>query len=43
MLELAHLMAKIRVQAPVRPGDVVAANVLDTGSDLLATCGAAID
>ena len=43
VLELAQLMGKIRVQAPVRPGDVVAANVLDTGSDLLATCGAAID
>ncbi len=43
VLELAQLMARIRVQAPVRPGDVVAANVLETGSDLLATCSAAID
>ena len=43
VLELAQLMGKLRVQAPVCPGDVVAANVLDTGSDLLATCGAAID
>lgn len=42
VLELARLMAQLQVQAPVRPGDIVAADVLGTGCDLLATCGTAI-
>ena len=41
VLELAAFMGKLTVQAPVHPGDVLVANVLDTGSDLLATCAAA--
>ena len=43
VLELARLMAKLQAQAPVCPGDVIAADVLGTGADLLATCGASID
>ena len=42
VLELARLMAALRVQAPVRPGDVIAADVLGTGSSLIATCGVAL-
>ena len=38
VLELAALMGKLTVSAPVHPGDVLAADVLGTGSDLLATC-----
>ena len=38
VLELARLMARLKVKAPVRNGDVVCADVLGTGSDLLATC-----
>ena len=41
VMELAHLMGALRAQAPIRPGDVLAADVLGTGSDLLATCGVA--
>ena len=41
VMDLARLMGALQVQAPVRPGDVLASNVLDTGSDLLATCGVA--
>ena len=40
-MDLARLMGKLQVQAPVHPGDVLAHNVLDTGCDLLATCGVA--
>ena len=43
VLELARLMAKLQAQAPICPGDVLAADVLGTGADLLATCGASID
>ena len=42
VLELARLMARLQVQAPVRPGDVVSADVLGTGCSLLATSGTAI-
>ena len=41
VLELARLMARLEISAPIHPGDVVCANVLGTGSDLLATCGVA--
>ena len=41
VLELAALMGKLTVSAPVRPGDVLASGVLGTGSDLLATCAVA--
>ena len=43
VLELAALMGKLTVQAPVCPGDVLVADVLGTGSDLLATCAAAAE
>ena len=43
VLELAQLMAKLRVKAPIRYGDVIAADVLGTGSDLLATSAVAFD
>lgn len=43
VLELARLMAKLQAQAPVHSGDIVAADVLGTGSDLLATCTVAVD
>ena len=42
VMELARLMGQLQVQAPVRPGDVLAAGVLGTESDLLATCGVAV-
>ena len=38
VMELARLMGTLSVQAPVHAGDVVAAGVLGTQSDLLATC-----
>ncbi len=41
VLELARLMSRLQVKAPVRTGDVVCADVLGTGSDLLATCSVA--
>ena len=43
VMELAHLMAKLRARAPVRPGDVIEVDVLGTGADLLATCGVTVD
>lgn len=41
VMELARLMGSLQVQAPIRPGDVLASGVLGTGSDLLATCAVA--
>ena len=38
VMDLARLMGTLSVQAPVHAGDVVAAGVLGTQSDLLATC-----
>lgn len=38
VLDLARLMARLEISAPVRAGDVICADVLGTGSDLLATC-----
>lgn len=38
VMELAHLMARLQAAAPIRTGDVIAADVLGTGADLLATC-----
>ena len=42
VMDLARLMGKLQVQAPVQPGDVLVHNVLHTGCDLLATCGVAV-
>lgn len=36
-LQIADAIHRIQVQAPVRVGDVVLANVLDTGANIVAT------
>lgn len=41
VLELARMMALLRVAAPVKPGDVVAENILGSGADLIAVAAVA--
>lgn len=38
MREAVKEISKIRVEAPIKVGDVILRNILDTGVDIVATC-----